>query len=557
MAGSKVLVLGGTGPTGICLLRELVYRKHETIVYARNPSKIDENLAANECLEIIKGEMDNLELLSDAIARSRIVISLLGPKVFDKIPTTMYADIYRKSVFPLMREHGVRRILAMGTPSIPRPEDSWTFLSCFGIPLLRIFASPAYQNVRNIGDAFDHHAEGLDWTVYRISAIPGNDDEESWRIDREDGEVFVGWVGQRGWTMSQKRGSLARWLVDAAEGGAEKWLFFSLSSESRELTKMVTKKEPNTTANPSTAPVDDVEPVDPELLDEELGLVSSLAKLQKLEEMIHQLRTLLPDRILEPMIPIVNPKAAQNGINVAPQKLVEQLSQAARSGSNEVAEFKAMWRGKEMKSVWERIETLTYENAGQLLQSNGMWEYDYNEILEDLTKQDNARKEKEQKAKEEQERSQLQSAEGGWRALVDQYTHATLDGMRVLPTKQQSSFVIMLQKAGLAFKVSAVSTGQEGVPNFTVSTKSPSGEPTSKLETAVLDCLNSRPRKWDLAYLIEMTKSYSNLSQAPCIKCGKMQDNAANLPTIRREKPTTPQADPQQPTFDAYHATCV
>ncbi|KAL4799366.1 hypothetical protein BDV19DRAFT_310628 [Aspergillus venezuelensis] len=224
MAGSKILVLGGTGPTGICLLRELVYRKHETIVYARNPSKIDKDLAASEYLEIVKGEMDNLELLSDAIARSRMVISLLGPQLSDNIPTTLYADIYRKSVFPLMREHGVRRILAMGTPSIPRPEDSWTFLSCFGIPLLRIFASPAYQNVRNIGVAFDHNAEGLDWTVYRISAIPGNDDEESWRIDREDGEVFVGWVGKTGWTISQKRGSLARWLVDAAEGGAEEWV---------------------------------------------------------------------------------------------------------------------------------------------------------------------------------------------------------------------------------------------------------------------------------------------------------------------------------------------
>ncbi|KAL4942108.1 hypothetical protein BDV06DRAFT_222524 [Aspergillus oleicola] len=320
---------------------------------------------------------------------------------------------------------------------------------------------------------------------------------------------------------------------------------------------MALKKELNTTAIPSTAPEHDGEPIDPELLDEELGLVSSLAKLQKLEDMIHQLRTLLPDRLLEPVIPIVNPKAVPTGSNVAPQKLVEQLSQAARSGANEVAEFQAMWRGKEMKSVWERIETLTYENAGQLLQSNGMWDYDYDKLLEDLTKQNTARKEKEQRAKEEQERSQLQSVEGGWRALVDQYAQAGLDGMRVLPTKQQSSFVVMLQKVGLAFKVSAVSTGQDGPPEFNISSKSPSGEPTSKLETAVLDCLNSRPRKWDLAYLIEMTKSYSNLSQTPCIKCGKMQDNAANLPTLRRPKPTTLQTEPQQPTFDAYHATCV
>jgi hypothetical protein len=45
--------------------------------------------------------------------------------------------------------------------------------------------------------------------------------------------------------------------------------------------------EPNPTAAPNAAPEDDVEPViDPELLETELQLVSSLAKLQKLEEMV-------------------------------------------------------------------------------------------------------------------------------------------------------------------------------------------------------------------------------------------------------------------------------
>ncbi|KAG4437136.1 hypothetical protein IFR05_007398, partial [Cadophora sp. M221] len=51
MAGTKILVLGGTGPAGICLLRELIYRKHELIVYARTPSKIPPDLASNPLLE--------------------------------------------------------------------------------------------------------------------------------------------------------------------------------------------------------------------------------------------------------------------------------------------------------------------------------------------------------------------------------------------------------------------------------------------------------------------------------------------------------------------------
>ncbi|KAF2180360.1 NAD(P)-binding protein [Zopfia rhizophila CBS 207.26] len=204
MTGSKVLVLGGTGPAGICLLRELAYRNHATVVYARNPYKIPKDLVSNPLIEVIKGEMDDLVALSTAVDQSSTVISLLGPNINDgKINPTLFADCYKSSVFPLMRRHGVRRIIAMGTISIVRPEDRWTFFQSMVV----LF-----------------EAQGLDWTVFRIASIPGKSDEASWRKDREDGEVFVGWVGEKGWTGVQKRGALTRWLVDAAEGGAEEWV---------------------------------------------------------------------------------------------------------------------------------------------------------------------------------------------------------------------------------------------------------------------------------------------------------------------------------------------
>jgi putative NADH-flavin reductase len=48
----KVLVFGGSGPTGICLLRELAYRNHNAIAYVRNPSKIPDDLKANPLIEV-------------------------------------------------------------------------------------------------------------------------------------------------------------------------------------------------------------------------------------------------------------------------------------------------------------------------------------------------------------------------------------------------------------------------------------------------------------------------------------------------------------------------
>jgi hypothetical protein len=159
------------------------------------------------------------------MAGCSIVLSLLGPNINDgRIDPMLFANYYTQSIFPLMRQHGVRRILATGTVSIQRPEDHWTFFQLMVVLFMRLFASAVYRSVLNVADAFEYQAAGLDWTVFRIAQIPGGSDEVSWREDREDGELFTGWVGEKGWTSAMRRAALARWLVDAAEGGADGWV---------------------------------------------------------------------------------------------------------------------------------------------------------------------------------------------------------------------------------------------------------------------------------------------------------------------------------------------
>lgn len=52
MDRNKVLVLGATGPAGICLLRELLSRGVPALAFVRNPSKIPKDLADNALLEV-------------------------------------------------------------------------------------------------------------------------------------------------------------------------------------------------------------------------------------------------------------------------------------------------------------------------------------------------------------------------------------------------------------------------------------------------------------------------------------------------------------------------
>lgn len=52
MAGSKILVFGATGPSGINVLRELIHRKQDAVLYARTPSKIPADITESRYIEV-------------------------------------------------------------------------------------------------------------------------------------------------------------------------------------------------------------------------------------------------------------------------------------------------------------------------------------------------------------------------------------------------------------------------------------------------------------------------------------------------------------------------
>jgi nucleoside-diphosphate-sugar epimerase len=220
MAGDKILVLGGTGEAGICLLRELIHRNHPTIVYARNPNKIPADVSASPLIEIIKGEIDEVEKLSTAVSKCKLIISLLGPARLRVKGPTDYADCYR-AMFPLMRQHGVRRLFAMGTISIRLPQDQRALSQQLIVWMVQHLVPTVYGNIMAIQKLFEDDAAtaDIDWTVYRLGLLLGACDEASWAEGRQDDE-YAGPIGAPGWRAWQKRGALARWLVDAAESGA-------------------------------------------------------------------------------------------------------------------------------------------------------------------------------------------------------------------------------------------------------------------------------------------------------------------------------------------------
>ncbi|KUL82642.1 hypothetical protein ZTR_09085 [Talaromyces verruculosus] len=224
MAGDKILVFGATGPAGISLLRELLHRKLPALAYCRSPSKIPDDLASNPLLEVVKGDMSNREAISRAVAKSRVIVSLLGPSSTRQPKNTEFADYYR-IIVPLMKEHGVRRILALGTTAIYQPDDQSSISRTLMCTLIKVVASGAYYNILAIQDYFEHiNDASIEWTVFRVGNLSGTGDLSAWLADRERGKAFEGPVGAPGFTSGINRSILARWLVDVATSNPPKWV---------------------------------------------------------------------------------------------------------------------------------------------------------------------------------------------------------------------------------------------------------------------------------------------------------------------------------------------
>lgn len=196
----------------------------------------------------------------------------------------------------------------------------------------------------------------------------------------------------------------------------------------------------------------------------------------------------------------------------SPQMLYEQLSKAARDGVAEVTNFQTMWRDPEMRAVWEHVDAKIRENNGLLLQPTGMWERDYDVLLKKLVREEEGRREAQRREREEMEREQVNLlVDGDWRRVVEEFVQRNGGtGVRVVSGKGRDVVTLMLVKTGMAFEAQLnAALEADGVPGWRVSNKVAPGRPVTKLESAICECLNSRPRQWDLSFLLVSTPCLS------------------------------------------------
>lgn len=213
---------------------------------------------------------------------------------------------------------------------------------------------------------------------------------------------------------------------------------------------------------------------------------------------------MVPSKLLEPLSTLSNQRG-QSSISYAdsPVHLRDGLDQAARTQLANIQSFKSTWQGPELQPVWAHVESRIKESNGQILQPTGLWERDYDVLLEELLQAEKSKEEERLREEEVTERTKIQSSESGWEAIVESFIQRNVPGVRVIKGQGSLSLVIALLTAGIIFHIEGLNDNDApGVAEWHVSSKAPPSRAPTKMENSIVECLNSRSRKWDLAFLL-------------------------------------------------------
>ncbi len=193
----NVAVFGGTGATGRLVIKKALERGYRVVAYVRDASGVP---PTHQRLRCVVGELDDADAISIAIRDSDVVISVLGPGANERGLIIATGTV---NIVAAMRLHGVRRLVAIATPSYRDPRDGSDLLVSSAVFAIRTFLPVAYRNVVRLAEVVV--TSELDWTLARIPLLSNRP---------STGLARTGYVGEPGIGLTRtSRETLAEFLV--------------------------------------------------------------------------------------------------------------------------------------------------------------------------------------------------------------------------------------------------------------------------------------------------------------------------------------------------------
>ena len=198
----QVLLLGATGVIGQLLIPDLLEAGHTLTLYARSPQNLPKAVRSDQRVTIVRGELLDSDALLRALDGVDAVVSALGPDLFPP-PGNPISKTY-SIIMGHMRTLGIKRIIALGTVSIPDSNDQRDIPLWLSKQLMRILSPRYLAEILAIGDVVRSEGADLDWTIVRCP----------WLTNGTTGQYQAGYKGDGKRRISLERAGYAAFIMD-------------------------------------------------------------------------------------------------------------------------------------------------------------------------------------------------------------------------------------------------------------------------------------------------------------------------------------------------------
>jgi len=171
----KMLVTGGTGFTGACLVRRLLSRGHEVLVLDNQEGLADDELAAKGA-RITIGSVTDADLLNKLVPGCELIYHLAAAFRRVNLPKSVYRETNvtaMRNLLEISRAEGVKKVVYCSTQGVHGNVDNPP-----GDENTPIEPEDYYQYTKYEGEkvAQEFIGKGMDITILRPTAIYGPGD---------------------------------------------------------------------------------------------------------------------------------------------------------------------------------------------------------------------------------------------------------------------------------------------------------------------------------------------------------------------------------------------
>ena len=166
----KLAIFGGTGKTGVHLLKKALDAGHDVTALARDPGKM---AMQHERLKVVQGDATDAEAVEKTIAGSEAVLSALGQQ-----------PVIINNILASMKKNGVKRLVVSAGAGVPDPNDKPQPINHIISFIIKTLSRKAYYDALEQNEII--RASDVDWTICRAPRL----------VDEPEGPYQTTYVGK-------------------------------------------------------------------------------------------------------------------------------------------------------------------------------------------------------------------------------------------------------------------------------------------------------------------------------------------------------------------------